>query len=650
MPIFSLQEITELQIQNINDGNFRSWPEDNLKSYNILGSIVDNISSITTFDYSSETELDTTLTYPGTTCRSMISNATDNYGYFSGGREYPGGARSDVTRRLEFSTNTISLPGNNMPMVISHGGSINTQSYGYSMGGSSPPLTPPAYVCNILRLDFSTEQWTDLAPNGTPDAKDTRGVVGNDENAYINGGISPIVATRHKFDLATEEISSLPDYPVAGGYQNGISTKSDGYIAGGSDSSTYFTDIKKTDFSNDTVYDAENSLPGGRTFINSFGNFSFGYFANGKSDPSTLHSDVSRLDLSSETVSIIDQKFSGTPDGFSFGTAFSGYKSVLRPSGYRTFGYLCGGDSPSTQFNTNIYKFEYSSKTFSDSGQNVPVSHQKTHAASSHNYGYLIGGQINTSQSGSTSTRCFRVNFSNDVCTELTSQLPFGRGRGGSYSNTEYAYFSGGGYNFPFTQYTFHRMDFSNESFSDLSISHISSSYCDSAAAVTDGVSYGYVVGGINPSQGSPSTAASYSTISKIDMSTDSVTKSPAGKSISHSIVVQNNIGGYYLYNNTNPPLVSYNTHALNFSTGSFSATTAPDAGHSTLNAKAGAVSGNYYGYTMGGYYVGGANPTPSNTIREFDYSTYTETELPSPMPVRLKDQIGFSNDAVSTN
>lgn len=647
MPIFSLQEITELQIQNINDGNFRSWPEDNLKSYNILGSTdtTNYISSITTFDYSSETEFDSTLNYPGTASRSMASNASSNYGYFSGG-ESPG--RNDITRRIEFSTDTISLPGNNMPMIISHTGSINTHSYGYTMGGDSPPLTP-VYVCNILRLDFSTEQWTDLAPNGTSDAKGNRGVVGNDENAYINGGISPTVADRHKFDLATEEITSLPDYPVAAGYQNGVSTKSYGYIAGGNNGSTYYSSILKTDFSNDTVYDAENSLPGTRAFINSFGNFSFGYFANGKSAPSTLHSNISRVDLGSETVSTINQNFSGAPAGFSFGTAFSGYKSVFRPSGYRTFGYLCGGDSPSTPLNANIYKFDYSSKTFSDSGQNTPVSHQKTHAASSHNYGYLIGGQINTGTSASKTTRCFRVNFSNDISTELTSQLPFQRNRGGSFSNTEYAYFTGGGYNIPFTHSNFHKMDFSNESFSDLSISHISNDYCDSAAAVTDGV-YGYVIGGRNPSQDPPTIVATYSTISKIDMSTDSVTQSPAGKRISNSVVVQNNIAGYYLYNNTFPDLDSYNTHKFDFSTGSFDETTAPDAGYSTVNFKAGAVSGNYYGYSMGGYGSSGLNPNPNNTIREFDYITYTETELPSPMPVRLHDQVGFSNDAVSTN
>ena len=649
MPTFSLQEVTELQIQNINDDNFRSWPEDNLKSYNILGStqFVDPISSITTFDYSSETELNTTLTYTGTKFRSMIPNATDNYGYFSGGAS-PVNGRSDVTRRLEFSTDTISLPGNNMPLALSHGGSINTQSYGYSIGGSSPPLDPD-YVCNILRLDFSTEQWSDLAPNGTPDAKHNRGVVGNEENAYINGGILPAVATRHKFDLATEEISSLPNYPVAGGYQNGISTKSDGYIAGGFHPSNYYSSILKTDFSNDTVYNAENSLPGTRAYINSFGNFSFGYFANGKSGSSTLYSDVSRLDLSSKTVSTIDQKFSGTSDGFSFGTAFSGYKSVLRPSGYRTFGYLCGGDGPSAPFNRNIYKFEYSSKTFSDSGQDMPVCHFKTHAASSHNHGYVLGGQTNTSSDGGKSSRCFRVDFSSDIPTELTSQLPFERNRGGSFSNTEYAYLTGGAYNIPFTLSRFHRMDFSNETFSDLYISHITNGFCHSAAAVTDGGLYGYVVGGQDPGT-PPSIEATYSTISRIDMSSHVVTRSPVGKRISNSIVVQNNLSGYFLHNVTSPSLVDYNTHKLDFSDGTFSDTGSPIPKRSNVNYKAGAVSGNYYGYTTGGYYPSLSPPNHNSEIREFDYFTYTEEVLPSPMPAAIQDQVGFSNSAVSTN
>ena len=317
----------------------------------------------------------------------------------------------------------------------------------------------------------------------------------------------------------------------------------------------------------------------------------------------------------------------------------------MRPSGYRTFGYLCGGDGPGGS-NQNIYKFDYSSKTYSDSGQDMPVTHHKTHAASSHNHGYLIGGQINSSSPGEKSTRCFRVDFFNDIPTELTSQLPFARNRGGSFSNTEHAYFTGGGYNIPFTQYNFHRMDFSNETLSDLSMYHVTT-YCDSAAAVTDGSLYGYVVGGQNPSDG---IVSSYNTISKVDMSSDVVNRSPAGKNFSHSVVVQNNISGYYLHNTTNPSLVDYNTYKLDFSDGTFSDTGSLLTEKSNLNYRAGAVSGNYYGHTMGGYNPGFGSNRESSEIREFDYFTYTEEVLPSPMPTTLKDQVGFSNSAVSTN
>lgn len=120
MPVFSLEEVRELQVQNITDNNFASWPE---------GAA---------------------------------------YGYYGGGFTPP---YTNVVNRLDFSNETLSDPGNNLS--ASRESLIGTQSssYGYFGGGyRDPPIT--AY-CTIFRLNFSDETITSVPDFSSPSALNT---------------------------------------------------------------------------------------------------------------------------------------------------------------------------------------------------------------------------------------------------------------------------------------------------------------------------------------------------------------------------------------------------------------------------------------------------------------------------------------------
>jgi len=111
MPIFSLNEVKIEQVKNIKDGNFASWPESGI------------------------------------------------YGYFGGGA-------TPVTRfctidRLDFSTETVSVPTPKLSQARSTLAAVSSSSYGYFGGGTTPTIN----VCTIDRLDFSTETVTVPTPS-----------------------------------------------------------------------------------------------------------------------------------------------------------------------------------------------------------------------------------------------------------------------------------------------------------------------------------------------------------------------------------------------------------------------------------------------------------------------------------------------------
>ena len=130
MAIFSLNEVRTEQIKNIANDNFESWPE----------------------------------------------SAT--YGYFAGGIN-PAVSPSYVATvdRIDFLNETASLPGNNLPSGRKEIGTVSSSSYGY-FGGGRDPSGSPTFVDTVDRLDFSNE--TTSAPgNNLPQARSDLAAVSN---------------------------------------------------------------------------------------------------------------------------------------------------------------------------------------------------------------------------------------------------------------------------------------------------------------------------------------------------------------------------------------------------------------------------------------------------------------------------------------
>ena len=155
MAVFSLQEVKKLQVQNVIDDNFASWPESGI------------------------------------------------YGYFGGGFA-PGltPANTALIDRIDFSTETTTLPGNNLPAGRFGLAATSSSSYGY-FGGGGPP-----FLATIDRIDFSSE--TTSAPgNNIPQAKSGLAAVSNDSYGYFGGGYTPtVVSTVERIDFSNETISS----------------------------------------------------------------------------------------------------------------------------------------------------------------------------------------------------------------------------------------------------------------------------------------------------------------------------------------------------------------------------------------------------------------------------------------------------------
>ena len=82
MPVFSLEEVRALQVKNISQNNFKYWPESATYGYFGGGSTPTDINTITRLDFSNETVSDPGKNLP--TERTTATSVSNNfYGYMS---------------------------------------------------------------------------------------------------------------------------------------------------------------------------------------------------------------------------------------------------------------------------------------------------------------------------------------------------------------------------------------------------------------------------------------------------------------------------------------------------------------------------------------------------------------------------------------
>jgi hypothetical protein len=137
-----------------------------------------NVCTIDRIDFSNET-----LSLPGNNLpqgRNVLAVvSSSSYGYFGGGRV--GLIISNTIDRLDFSSETFSAPGNDLTQARSELTALSNNSYGYFGGGLDPSADPPNVAviqCTIDRIDFSNETLS-LPGNGLPQARSQLAAVSN---------------------------------------------------------------------------------------------------------------------------------------------------------------------------------------------------------------------------------------------------------------------------------------------------------------------------------------------------------------------------------------------------------------------------------------------------------------------------------------
>ena len=275
------------------------------------GRVPPEVITITRFDFTSETTSDLSSAALPFFTRELSATSSTSYGYFGGGYTpgFPGSIINTITR-LDFSNETVSNPGNNLPTARSRAATTQSNSYGYFGGGSAPP-----YTCTIARLDFSNENIS-LPGNNLPQAIGSLAGLsggqsifrGSKTYGYFAGG-SPAVNTITRLEFSNETVSNPgKNLPTGRSSLAATSSSSYGYFGGGFTPS-YINTISRLDFSNETVSDPGKNLPTARSALAATSSSSYGYFGGGESPnptppPTFIRlNTISRLDFSNETVS-----------------------------------------------------------------------------------------------------------------------------------------------------------------------------------------------------------------------------------------------------------------------------------------------------------------------------------------------------------
>jgi hypothetical protein len=619
--VFGLKTVYKKQYQNAKNNNLVSWPES--ATYGYFGGGSPPITNlISRLDFSNETASDpgknlpVTLGYAGGTASNL-------YGYFGGG-ETPN-AISTITR-FDFSNETLSNPGNNLSSARVMPAVIKNNFYGYFAGGKlTPPTTSGDQTSQIMRLDFSNETVSDPGKN-LPAVRWRASAVSSNSYGYFGlGSASPPISylsTIVRLDFSNETSSllgrNLPTVSTADA-GHAIFSIDYGYFSGGDSGGGGTSAIARLEFSNELVTDPGRRLPtvlmGGSPVQSS----SFGYIGGGYK--SGFHSSFIRTDFSTETISVPSSKLSSAKERT---TSFSGGASVYR--GTKTFGYFAGGIGGVS----TITRLNFSSETVSNPGNNLPSGLSSLASTSNNFYGYFGGGYNSASPPYVFST-ITRLDFSNETISSPGKNLPTGRSQMGGTSSNSYGYYVGGYISDRISTIT--RLDFSNETVSDPG-KNLPSARNHVAATSTS--SYGYFGGGQLPS-------IRVNTITRLDFSNETV--SDPGKNLPVEIRnmggISNNSYGYF-----GGGYGGFNVYFSTISRLEFSTETVSNPGKNlpVATTSIAGTSGSFYGYFGGGYIGPAFSSTNINTITRLDFSTENLSNPGNNLPTARTFFTGLSN------
>jgi hypothetical protein len=637
--VFGLRKVYKKQVENVTNNNFASWPESGIYGYFAGGfdatATPTSLSKIDRIDFSNET-----ISVPGTNlslARYVLGSLSNSsYGYYAGGQAPP--PYVATIDRIDFTNETTSTPGNNLSQTKGYLEGISNNSYGYFGGGLGTP--GPTVFATVERIDFSNE--TISSPgNNLPQARYALGATSNDSYGYFGGGATPAyVATVDRIDFANETTSApSKNLPQSRGYMGATSSANYGYYGGGirTPGPTTVATVDRIDFSTEIGSAPGNNLPQARYGLTATSNNNYGYYGGGfTSPPPARHSTIDRVDFSNETTSAPGNNLSQIRSG---STALSGGASVTRANGYGTYGYHIGGWGPPAI--CNITRQDFSSNTFSDVGTISLSLYGNDRSAYNDFYGYFGGGYASSPPPAIRRSSIYRLDFLNESLKTLTNTLPQIADKIAHTSTREVGYF-GGGYTFPPIPSTWHskicKLDFSSESVSTLPASgRLSAQKGGSSAARTP--QYAFFGGGYN--QVGP---AFYSKIDRLDFSTEvaSAYTNMTRVRVFHTSI-ESNTHGYYWGGSG---IVSVNdADKLQFSNGTV--TNLPGiVGSNPYYYYQNSQTDSYYGYFLGG----GWQPYPfagsfgETLVRRLDFSSDTVALLPPNIPRKAGTSASMSN------
>ena len=208
--VFGLNSVYEKQLENVENTNHASWPEDG------------------------------------------------HYGYYAGGHNWtpptPPYYIYEVDR-IDFATETrtksTNLPGNT---GLGYGSGISGNTYGYIMCG----LTPTVAICQVKRIDFSSETYS-LPGNDCPTNLDDMGLLSdtNINRGYIVGGYTPGSSRTNEiksFDTSSESFAVVSAALPQGMNQlsENVHNENYGYFVGGY-GVAYITSMYRLEISSETI-------------------------------------------------------------------------------------------------------------------------------------------------------------------------------------------------------------------------------------------------------------------------------------------------------------------------------------------------------------------------------------------------------------
>ena len=299
------------------------------------------------------------------------------------------------------------------------------------------------------------------------------------------------------------------------------------------------------------------------------------------------------------------------------------------------YGYFAGGStSPLPVTFCRIERFDFSTETIHQAGNNLPIARDRFSSVSSDYYGYFGGGNSPVS----TLSQITTIEYSTDTVS-IPSNLPDGGRRDlAAMSSSLYGYF-GGGYT-PSVTSKISRLDFSVETVSNPPYNLPSGR---GRLTATSSSSRGYFAGGIAP----PSLESS--DIWRIDFSTDTDEVLDTNKNLTggarHDLsTVQDSNYSFFAGGLLTPPggvtAQTSNITRFEFSTETPSNTVGTNPLGGTRGEMS-AVSSNSYGYFGGGYVIPPISLT--STITRIEFSTGTVSNPGVKMTSILRDGNGLS-------